>query len=56
MKRKKPEIVDGAEFFQDFSYIDDQKVFEDFVDELTNDKANEKACSIDNPDCEACGS
>lgn len=34
MKRKKSEIVDGAEFFQDFSYIDDQKVFEDFVDEL----------------------
>ena len=34
MKRKKPETVDGAEFFQDFSYIDDQKVFEDFVDEL----------------------
>ena len=34
MKRKKSEIVDGAEFFQDFTYIDDQKVFEDFVDEL----------------------
>jgi hypothetical protein len=26
--------------------------FEDFIDELTNDKA----CSIDNPDCEGCGS
>ena len=38
MKRKKSEIVDGAEFFQDFSYIDDQKVFEDFVDELLLDE------------------
>lgn len=38
MKRKKSEIVDGVEFFQDFSYIDDQKVFEDFVDELLLDE------------------
>ena len=30
--------------------------FADFVDEMTNSKANEKACSIDNPDCEGCGS
>jgi len=30
--------------------------FEDFIDEMTNDKKNEKACSIDNPDCEGCGS
>ena len=37
----------------DFGFSD---AFEDFVDELTNDKANDKACSIDNPDCEACGS
>ena len=37
----------------DFGFAD---AFEDFVDELTNDKANDKACSIDNPDCEACGS
>ena len=31
----------------DFGFSD---AFEDFVDELTNDKANDKACSIDNPD------
>ena len=30
--------------------------FADFVDEMTNSKANERACSIDNPDCEGCGS
>ena len=30
--------------------------FADFVDEMTNSKVNEKACSIDNPDCEGCGS
>ena len=34
MKRKKSETVDGAEFFQDFTYIEDQKIFEDFVDDL----------------------
>jgi hypothetical protein len=29
--------------------------FEDFVNELENDKRNEKAqCSIDNPECESC--
>jgi hypothetical protein len=37
----------------DFGFADS---FEDFVDEMTNDKANENACNIDNPDCEACGS
>lgn len=37
----------------DFGYEDG---FSDFVNELTNDKANENACSIDNPDCEGCGS
>jgi hypothetical protein len=37
----------------DFGYEDS---FADFVDELTNDKGNERACSIDNPDCEGCGS
>jgi len=37
----------------DFGFSND---FEDFVDELTNDKANDNACSIDNPECEACGS
>lgn len=30
--------------------------FADFVDEMTNSKVNERACSIDNPDCEGCGS
>ena len=34
MKRKKPETVDGAGFLQDFTYIEDQKIFEDFVDDL----------------------
>ena len=38
---------------KDFGYEDS---FADFVDELTNDKGNERACSIDNPDCEGCGS
>lgn len=37
----------------DFGFNDD---FADFIDELATDKANEKACSIDNPECEACGS
>jgi hypothetical protein len=30
--------------------------FADFVDELTTSNKNEQACSIDNPDCEECGS
>ena len=30
--------------------------FEDFVDELTTSQKNEQACSIENPECEACGS
>ena len=30
--------------------------FEDFVDELTSSEKNQNACSIDNPECEACGS
>jgi hypothetical protein len=30
--------------------------FEDFIDELTMSEKNENACSIDNPECEACGS
>ena len=37
----------------DFGFSND---FEDFVNDLTNDTANDKACSIDNTDCEACGS
>ena len=34
MKRKKSETTDGDGFFQDFIYIEDQKIFEDFVDAL----------------------
>ena len=34
MKRNKPETITGTEFFQDFSYIEDQKVFEGLVDAL----------------------
>tara|TARA_R110000744_G_scaffold329797_1_gene435335 strand:+ start:210 stop:401 length:192 start_codon:yes stop_codon:yes gene_type:complete len=30
--------------------------FADFVDELTNSPSNANACSIDNDDCEGCGS
>jgi hypothetical protein len=38
----------------DFKLSDD---FQDFVDELTSDEKNDNAqCSIDNPDCENCGS
>jgi len=34
MKRKKSETAAGDGFFQDFIYIEDQKIFEDFVDAL----------------------
>ena len=37
----------------DFEMNDD---FADFVDELTSSDKNDNACSIDNPDCEGCGS
>jgi hypothetical protein len=39
----------------DFGFADG---FEDFVDELTNDKKNDNAqCSLDNPEgCDSCGS
>jgi hypothetical protein len=30
--------------------------FADFVDELANSEKNDNACSIDNPECEGCGS
>jgi len=31
--------------------------FADFIDELANDEKNDNAnCSLDNPECEACGS
>ena len=38
---------------QDFNLSDD---FADFVNELTTSEKNDSACSIDNPDCEGCGS
>jgi|TARA_R110000772_G_scaffold2978_2_gene10969 hypothetical protein len=37
----------------DFGFEND---FADFVDELTTSDKNKNACSIDNPDCEGCGS
>jgi hypothetical protein len=37
----------------DFGFSND---FEDFVNELENSEKNTNACSIDNPECEACGS
>jgi hypothetical protein len=30
--------------------------FQDFIDDLEMSEKNENACSIDNPDCEGCGS
>lgn len=36
--------------------FDIQDSFADFVDELANDAKNANACSIDNPECEGCGS
>ena len=30
--------------------------FADFINELENSDKNNNACSIDNPDCEGCGS
>lgn len=36
----------------DFGFAND---FEDFINELEN-KEQPEQCSIDNPDCEACGS
>lgn len=37
----------------DFDIAND---FADFIDELQNSEKNQNACSIDNPECEACGS
>ena len=45
--------VKPDEDMDDFDLPED---FADFVDELTNDAKNDNACSIDNPDCEGCGS
>lgn len=30
--------------------------FQDFIDDLESSEKNENACTIDNPDCEGCGS
>jgi hypothetical protein len=30
--------------------------FQDFIDDLEMSEKNDNACSIDNPDCEGCGS
>jgi hypothetical protein len=30
--------------------------FQDFIDDLETSDKNDNACSIDNPDCEGCGS
>ena len=30
--------------------------FQDFIDDLETSEKNDNACSIDNPDCEGCGS
>lgn len=34
----------------------DEESFVDFIESLTNSEKNDNACSIDNPDCENCGS
>ena len=34
--------------------LTDNLDFEVWIAELEEDKRNEKACSIDNPDCESC--
>ncbi len=36
--------------------IDSSDSFADFIDELETSNKNDNACSIDNPDCEGCGS
>ena len=36
--------------------IDSSESFADFIDELETSNKNDNACSIDNPDCEGCGS
>jgi len=36
--------------------INSSDSFADFIDELETSSKNDNACSIDNPDCEGCGS
>jgi hypothetical protein len=38
------------------NHIDLNEDFADFIDELATSEKNSNACSIDNPECEACGS
>jgi hypothetical protein len=38
---------------QDINLSED---FADFIDELATSEKNSNACSIDNPECEGCGS
>ena len=33
-----------------------EESFVDFIESLTSSEKNDNACSIDNPDCEGCGS
>lgn len=51
--RWKQSLTKQEKEMDDFEMNDD---FADFVDELTNSDKNDNACSIDNPDCEGCGS
>jgi|TARA_B110000879_G_scaffold5966_1_gene7812 hypothetical protein len=48
------ELTNKTNDMNDDFVMDDS--FADFVNDLTTNKANENACSIDNPDCEGCGS
>ena len=40
----------------DFEDGADEESFVDFIESLTTSDKNDNACSIDNPDCEGCGS
>ena len=47
------ELTNKTNDMNDDFVMDDS--FADFVNDLTTNKANENACSIDNPDCDSCG-
>ena len=54
------DCIKGAEMVEEFDIQDFEEhtegSFADFVNDLTEDKANENAvCGIDDDDCEACG-
>lgn len=38
------------------NFTKESEDFADFINELENSDKNENACSVDNPDCEGCGS